>query len=576
APAPPPKSFNMEKTNDKSGFQRGAALLLCSTVAVKLIGALFKIPLSSNYCLGDLGFGYFSSAYDLFTPFYALAMAGLPVAVSKTVSEYAAHGKFNDVRETLRVSRRVYLAAGLICFFIMCAFIYPFSRLTDSAGNGFYALAAMTPSVIFCCAMSSYRGYYQGLNNMLPTAASEVTEALCKLCLGFGFGFFTVKITDSVVFGAAAAILGITVGTALATLYLKLYNKFKGDGISAERLAVSPPASGGKSAARTLILLAVPVALASLASNIALIADALTVRWQLTDLTEKSPEIIRELYSSSIAAYNKTAPSPMTDGELAAWLYGIRGKAYTLFNLVPAFTTVIGVSAVPVIAGFNAEGNYKALNRNLGSALKLAALISFPAGIGLFTASEGIMGLLYDSAASVEIGAPMLKAFGIAAVFAGISIPLTGILQALGKQRAALINIAVGAAVKLTVGFLTVRVPEINVKGAALGTLACYAVILILHIAVLVRTAGISVNFKAVFLKPLASAVLCGLAAGLVLNSSDSSVITVLAIFAAAIAYLFALILLNTFEENDFSSLPKAEKILKFCKKHRILRSKDS
>lgn len=565
----------MEKPNEKSGFQRGAALLLCSAVAVKLIGALFKIPLSSKYCLGDLGFGYFSSAYDLFAPFYALAMAGLPVAVSKTVSEYAARGKYNDVRETLRISRRVCLAAGLICFFIMCAFMYQFSRLTDSTGNGFYALAAMIPSVIFCCAMSSYRGYYQGLNNMLPTAVSEVTEALCKLCLGFGFGFLTVKITGSVVFGAAAAIFGITVGTALAALYLKLYYKFKGDGISSEQLLNSPPANGGKAAARTLILLAVPVALASLASNIALIADALTVRWQLASLTEKSPEIIRELYSSSIAAYNKTAASPISDSELAAWLYGIRGKAYTLFNLVPAFTTVIGVSAVPVIAGLNAEKEYRALNRNLGSALKLAALISFPAGIGLFTASDRIMALLYDSTASVEIGGPMLKIFGFAAIFAGISIPLTGILQALCRQKAALINIAVGAAVKLAVGFFTVSNPEINVKGAALGTLACYAVILILHTAVLVRTAGISVNFKAVFLKPLAAAVLCGIAARLIFNIGGSFVVTVLAIISAMFVYFISLVLLNTFEESDFSSLPKSEKIIVFCKKYRILRSKD-
>ena len=177
----------MKTDKEKTGFQRGALLLLSSAVIVKLIGALFKIPLSNKYCLGDLGFGYFSSAYDLFTPFYAIAMAGLPVAVSKTVSEYSAQGRFKDVRQALKVSRRVYFAAGLICFFCLGVFIYPFSRLTDSTGAGIYALFAMTPSVIFCCLMSSYRGYYQGLNNMLPTAVSELLEALCKLILGFGF-----------------------------------------------------------------------------------------------------------------------------------------------------------------------------------------------------------------------------------------------------------------------------------------------------------------------------------------------------------------------------------------------------
>ena len=558
------------KTQEKS-FQRGALLLLCSAVIVKLIGALFKIPLSSKYCLGDLGFGYFSSAYDLFTPFYALAMAGLPVAVSKTVSEYLAKGRYGDVRQMLKVSRRVYLAAGLICFLCLSAIIYPFSKLTDSTGAGIYSLFAMTPSVVFCCLMSSYRGYYQGLNNMLPTAVSELLEALCKLVLGFGFGFFTVKITGDVAFGAAAAILGITVGTAVSTFYLKLYYRIKGDGISPDKLSGSP-ILGGRSAAKALILIAVPVALASLAGNIALIIDALTVRRQLSALDEGSFNIIREMYAYSVADYNKTAVLPITNGQLSALLYGIRGKAYTLFNLVPTLTTVIGVSAVPVIAGLNAEKDYKALNRNLNSALKLVSLISLPAGIGLFVASDRIMELLYDSAASVEIGAPLLKIFGIAAVFAGIAIPLTGILQAMGKQKTALINIGAGAAVKLIIGMLTVAVPEINVNGAALGTLACYAVIFVLHTAVLLKSQEVTLDIKTVFLKPLVAALLCGVVAQMVLYIGNSLFITTLAILAAVLVYMICLILLKTLAEEDLMSLPQSERLTDFCRKHRIIR----
>ena len=565
-------SCDMKNGKEDKGFQRGAFLLLCSAVVVKLIGALFKIPLSSRYCLGDLGFGYFSSAYDLFTPFYALAMAGLPIAVSKTVSEYLSQSRFNDVRQTIKVSRRLYLAAGLICFLCLGALIYPFSRLTGSTGAGIYSLLAMTPSVIFCCLMSSYRGYYQGLNNMLPTAVSELIEALCKLILGFGFGFLTVKLTGNVAFGAAAAIFGITVGTAVSTLYLKLYYKFKGDGISKEQVSLSPIAGGGRSAAKALVLIAVPVALASLAGNITLIIDALTVRRQLGTLDENSFNVIREMYAFSIADYNKTAWAPITNGELAALLYGIRGKAYTIFNLVPTLTTVIGVSAVPVIAGLSAEKKHESLNSNINSALKLTAFISFPAGVGLFAVSAGIMGLLYDSAASVEIGALLLKIFGIATVFAGVAIPLTGILQAIGKQNAALINIAVGAAVKLAVGLILVSVPEVNVRGAAFGTLACYAVIFVLHMITLLRSKGVSVNVKAVFLKPLVSALACGLVARIVFCMGNSFFVTVLAILSAAIVYAFFLILLNFFDENDFNSLPKAEQIKGFCKKHRIIR----
>ena len=129
-----------------------------------------------------------------------------------------------------------------------------------------------------------------------------------------------------------------------------------------------------------------------------------------------------------------------------------------------------------------------------------------------------------------------------------------------------------GAAVKLIIGMLTVSVPEINVKGAALGTLACYAVIFVLHTAVLLKVKEVTLDIKAVFLKPLVAAVICGISAHLIFKISDSVLVTALAIFAAALVYIIFLILENTFEENDFCSLPKAEKLTDFCKKHRIIR----
>ena len=113
----------------KQSFQYGAVILLFSALAVKLIGALFKIPLSGKNCLGDIGFGYFSSAYDIFTPFYTMAMTGLPVAVAKLTAEYAAAGKYDRAAGLLKVSRKIYFAVGCAVFLIMCAGIYPFVKI---------------------------------------------------------------------------------------------------------------------------------------------------------------------------------------------------------------------------------------------------------------------------------------------------------------------------------------------------------------------------------------------------------------------------------------------------------------
>ena len=171
-----------EKKRKQQSFEYGAIILLCSTMLVKVIGAIFKIPLSN--LLGDLGFGYFSSAYDLFTPIYTLAMAGLPIAVSRIVAEHITNKRFNDVHRTLSVTKKLFFISGLTGFILMLALIYPFVRITDRTGQTIYSLFAIAPSLFFCCVMSTYRGYYEGLRNMYPTAASDVIEALGKLILG--------------------------------------------------------------------------------------------------------------------------------------------------------------------------------------------------------------------------------------------------------------------------------------------------------------------------------------------------------------------------------------------------------
>lgn len=552
--------------NKRRSMQYGTAVLLISAVIVKLIGALFKIPLSSAHCLGDEGFGFFSSAYDLFSPLYSLAMAGLPVAVARTVSEHTAAGRYRDARLSYRLSRKFFFIAGIMGTAVFAALVIPFVRLTDATGKTAPALFAVAPAVLFSCILSAERGYYEGLNNMLPTAVSELTEALCKLILGLGAAFITVRLTGSTVWGAAAAMAGITVGTLFAFLYTRIYAKLKGDGITAEMLENSPEPQSGADTFKKMILLTLPIALTSLTVNIPPMIDAFTVKSGLEGLINGGTDL-REIYRSVFE--NGDMP------DLSAFpvlLYGIRGKAYTVFNLVPAFTSVIGVGAVPAIAAAAARGNTAELKKNINTVLKTAALISLPAACGLIAIGGRITDFLYDTEASAVIGGEMLTLYGLAALFAGFLVPLGGILQALGKQNAVLLNTAVGTAVKLLVNIIAVSVPKINVMGSALGTVLCFFVIFLLDIAVLIKAVGFAPDSANVFLKPLASAAFCGLAARLTVMLGSSRGVTLLAVFAAALVYAALIIALKTVSESDFPDSDKGKSLAEFCRKHRIIR----
>ncbi len=560
-----------ENKRKQQSFEYGAIILLCSTVLVKLIGGAFKIPLSN--LIGDLGFGYFSSAYDLFNPIYSLAMAGLPIAVSRVVAEHMSKARYRDVRQSLRITRKIFWLTGFAALVIMFLLIGPFVRATDKTGQTVYSIYAIAPTVLFCCVMSAYRGYYEGLRNMYPTAISDIIEALSKLILGYLFAFIAMKLWNNVAYAAAGAILGVTVGAVLAALFLELNYRIKGDGISPLELQNSPEPSNSRAAAKALIIIAIPIALSSLANSIASLVDVSMVKWQLSNLMGEHSDTIRNMYEESISEYNTIYDGkPLTNDALPTFLYGIRSKAFTIYNLIHALTTILGVSALPVLATSWTQRNMPLVKKNIESMLKFIALIAIPSGVGLIALGAPIMGLLYKTEASVEIGGTMLSIYGIAAVFAGISVPMTNMLQAVGKQVASLRNVAIGAAIKVVFNFIFVSIPEINIQGAAIGTVICYLFIFVANTVTLIRATGVVPNFFKSLGKPFIAAVFCGIAAYGVSLFDDSKINTLLAIGAAVVVYFIALVILNAFEVDDVITLPKGDKIAKIMLKLHIIR----
>ena len=520
------------KTKEQIGFHSGAGILLISAVMVKIIGALFKIPISSDYCLSDEGFGYFSYAYDCFTPLYTIAMGGFPVALAQIIARRSAEQKRGEA--VFFSARKLYAGLGLVFAFLII-FLCLIQWLYGKSLAWLMPFAAIAPAAFFCSAMSSYRGYYEGFGDMKPTAVSELIEALCKLLLGFSFAFITVKVTHNLAFGAAAAMVGITVGTAFAYLYLRhtFYKREK----SVFTVASALERNEDRTLTKQVLAIALPITLAALSANMAPLFDAIT-----------------------------------SQAQLGADLYGLRGKAYTLYNLVPAFAVFLAVSAVPAVAHTDFAGNSEKRRKDVRSILKFSAVISFPMAAGLTSASTAVMRLLFGDGELLPIGGSLLRIFGVAAFFSGLAIPLTGILQAVGKQKIALFNIAVGAGIKIALNCLLVPLPSVRVFGTAYGTLGCYCMILILHCIALHKSFGSLIQLLSVCFKPLLASVICGGTAWAILQIGIKTKITLVAIFVAVLVYFLLLILFKCFDLRDFPENWQDAKLVKFCVKHRILR----
>ena len=196
----------------KQSLLNGAIILVLSTLVVKVIGLCFKMPLGSM--LGLVGYGYFTSVYAIYTPIYSISMAGLPIAVSRMVAEDVALNRYREARMTLKTARKIFLLVGTAGTLLMVIISIPYAAFISDIRN-LPAMIAVAPSIFFCCYVSAYRGYYEGLRNMIPTAISQVIEALGKLVIGLVFAKLIMSYGESVYNSAVAA------GSSTATVFGK-------------------------------------------------------------------------------------------------------------------------------------------------------------------------------------------------------------------------------------------------------------------------------------------------------------------------------------------------------------------
>ena len=570
----------------KQSFFKGAFILSVAAVIVKLLGALFKIPLTN--ILGGDGMGYFSTAYDLYMPVYVISNAGLPVAIARIVAESVSEKRFRDVRRTLKIANAVFFATGTLGF---CILFFGAGLLVKTINNpgAYLAVMAMAPTVFFVCLTSAYKGYYEGLSNMYPTALSQVFEVIFKLIFGLGLSMAAYKFgmseyeTAGTVFGkvfanleeaklavlqvaAAGAILGVALGAFGSFLSVYIRHKKGGDKITEEELSAPQEVTPTKAILKKIVRIAFPIALGSCVGQLTGIIDLWSVLNRLHYAVGMNFDAIKEIYGASIPAGKALESIPN-------YLNGCyKGMAVNLYNLIPTFTVAFGVSALPAITMAWTEKNAEALKENIEGVLRMTMLLVLPAGIGMSALSHGILTLLYGGRPEeVEIAAPLLAILGIAVIFSSACSPINSMLQAIGRADLP-VKIMIGcAAFKLVFNYITVGIPEINIKGAPIGTLLCYIMIMSISMYFLVKNSGVRLNYVTVFAKPALSAILCGLSARIVywlLNPLVSEKLaTICGIAVGGGVYLAALVLLRAISEEDIKRLPKGEKLAKLYAK---------
>lgn len=536
--------------NNRKSFLQGAVILGMAGIIVKVLGAFFRIPLANM--IGDEGMGYYQTAYPIYVFLLVLSTAGLPTAISKIVSEKNAVGNRYGAHRVFKISFILMFIIGIVTASILFFGAQYIVQILKNPGAS-YAMMAIAPALLFTPIMAAFRGYFQGLQDMKPTAVSQVVEQLIRVGIGFTLALFLLS--KGLEHAAAGASFGATAGAiGGAIILIGIYfgrKKIINEEIQHSKKQIYESAG---TILKRVFIIAIPITIGAAIMPIMNMIDVAIV--------------MRRLQEVGFTA------------ETANSLYGqLTGMAGPIINFPQVLSMGIAMSLVPAVSDAFERRDYPFLKYNVESGVRISMLIGLPCGFGIMALSEPIMLLLYPmQQASAVSAAGSLSILALGVIFLTLVQTLTGILQGLGRPVIPVRNLFIGGILKISVTYFLTGIQSINVKGAAAGTLIAYLTATLLNLYYVRKYTGAKFNIHLTIIKPLTSAmIMTASVIGLfhILESiTSSSMATALSILMGAIIYGLVLIIIKGITADDFELLPKGQKIKKMLIKLKLINDK--
>ena len=539
----------MQENKGKKTFVMGAMLLGIAGVIVKMIGALFRVPLT-NIITAD-GMGYYQMAYPVYVLVFTISTSGLPVAISRMIAERRSVGKYYEAYRVFKTSFWVMLCIGIIAcgaVFLLAPWI---TGTLQNEPGAVYALRATTPALLLCPILSCYRGFFQGQRNMVPTAISQVVEQVFRVGLGLALAFILMKI--DLPHAAAGASFGATAG-AIAGLVTVLFIFQRNRSHMESEIRISGRRSEQPTAGivKDLFTIAIPITLGACIMPILNAIDSFMVKRRLLGL-----------------GYSDTAARVLFS-ELSA-------MGAPIVNVPQVITQSVCQSLVPVISDAHKRGDTEFVQANTRLGLRYALMVALPSACGIIVLSKPIMQLLYPTQTdSIANAAVCMSIAAVGMIFFACNHAFTGVLQGIGKQSVPVKNLVIGGVVKIITTFLLMGVPSIHVRGAAIGTACAYIVSAFLNFRAVKHYTGTSFDISTTLIKPGISAAVMGVVVfasyKLLRTHSGNTISTFVAVLLGIAVYALMILITRAVTAAELEGIPKLGKIARVLKKLHLLR----
>jgi stage V sporulation protein B len=532
----------------KQSFVKGAMILMIANAVSKILGAVFKIPLT--YILQEEGMAIFNTAFSVYVTVLSFIISGMPLAISKLIAEELALGRASSVRRILRVCLILLGVFGIIGTLTLYFGATAFAHVMND-NKAVFAIRLISPSIFFVAIGTVYKSYYQGAQNMIPTAVSQVVEAFIKLAVGFSLSYALAKYAVEIT--ATGGIMGVTIGEIIATAILMMM--------------YAPPKSqkhektiSNRQILASIFAVAVPMLFASAVSSVVSFIDVALVRNQLQKVvfTEQSLIPFMTQYGSHTHVFDALSKTLTITADGARWLYGAySGYALTIFHLPSGIMGAFCVSILPVIAGAFAVGNKTRAARTLSVALRLTVLLTLPCAVIMYMFSDEILYLLFHNTAS----SLLLKTVAPCVVMLCISQLCVASLQASGKIMLPFFYTLASTAVKLMGNIFLIPIAQLNIQGAVISANICYLIEMLCGLYFVHKRFELNLGFLNLILKPAFAAtcmtailLLCRNPLYIMFNSNIAAFITMA---VGGIGYILILLLLRAVSYEEIRNLRK-------------------
>lgn len=453
------------KKREKS-FVRGAFILMIFGVLSKILGAIYRIPLTS--IISPEGMGLYQMVFPVYSLMLTISSSGLPSSISKLISEANAKNQYKQAGKIMSLSFCL-----LFCFSVFCSLILVFgSKLFATVQgnvNATICYLGLAPAIVFVGFLAGFRGYFQGLQKMLPSAISGFIEQLFKL--GFGLFFSKLLLPKGIPYAVLGAMLGISISEFASFVFMWIYYvvyRHHHRQLSGENLTVL----SNKKTIKNILSTSIFVTLGGLIAPLGMLIDSVLV--------------INILKNTSFSVSQATT------------LFGLEsGTVGSIINMPVILSLALATAILPCVSSKNAKGDKEGAKKSASKALLLATIVALPASFGCYALSFPIMKILYGGSLSlenIEIASQILEVASISIFYLAMVQVSAGILQGISKAGVPALSLSVGLAIKIVLNLVLIRIPQINILGVEIANAVCYLVAFLINLSVIRRSELVDVS----------------------------------------------------------------------------------